>query len=424
MNRGRRATRILGGTAAMTLLLTACGNDGGDDEQVTLSFTWWGGDTRHQYTEEIIELFEEEHPNITIDAQYTEWEGYWDQLATQTAAQETPDVIQMDLVYLSEYVENGVLLELDDIDTTEFTDELIETGTHEGSMYAMPVGQTSLTFGTNPDVYDEAGVELPDDESWTWEDLEETTTEISEQTDAAGQAGAFDSAGLEAWLRQNLGVNMVDDEGQLAWEPEEVVPYFERLGEFQEEGTFPSPAQMSEERSVPLEQTMIATGEAAHYPIWDTMLVALSSNDGVDLEPLKLPSETGDVADAEMYYKASMFYSAYAGTDHPEEAQMFIDFLVNNEEAGEIQQIERGIPGNESIRDLIRDDLDEIETRVLEYSESLEDDVSDAPPLQPEGYGSIQDIIIRYEDEFFFGNLTAEETAEQLHAEIESELGL
>ncbi|WP_300342645.1 ABC transporter substrate-binding protein [Nesterenkonia sp.] len=420
----RSAVQTAAALSAAALALSACGSgDGGDggDENVTLTMTWWGGDVRHDYTQEMIALFEEEHPNITVDVQYTEWDGYWDQLATQTAAQDTPDVVQMDLVYLREYIENGVLLELDEsiIDTSEFTEELIDTGRHEDALYAMPVGSTSLTYASNPDLFEEAGVEMPDDTSWTWEDLLEITTEISENTDAYGAAGPFDSAGLEAWIRQNLGTSMVDEQGQLTWEPEDIVPYLERQLEFQEAGAYPEPAEIAEQRGISREQTLVATGEAALFPAWDTMLVALSSNEGVDLEPLMLPSETGSASEAEMYYKASMFYSVYAGSDHPEEAQMLVDFLVNNEEAGQLQQIERGIPGNESIRDLIREDLDDLEARVLEYNEEVGEYVSDAPPLQPEGYGSVQDIVMRYEDELFFGRMSPEEVAEALHAEIE-----
>lgn len=413
----RLMTPLIAGTGAAAMLLTACG-DGGDDGDVTLTFSWWGGDVRHQYTQEMIDLFEEENPGITVDVRYHEWDGYWDQLATQTAAQDTPDVMQMDLVYLRDYLENGVLLELDQVNTDEFADELVSNGIVDDTMYAMPVGSTTLTYGVNPALYEEAGIPMPDDETWTWDDVLSDAEAITENTDAYGLAGSFDSASFELFLRQNYGMNSVGDDGQLTWGPEEATAYFEMLGEFQEAGVYPAPAEMAEQRGIAREQTLLATGQAALFPAWDTMLIALSSNDDVDLEPLMMPSPDGDAADAGMYYKASMFYSAFSGTDHPEEAQMFIDFMVNNPEAGQLQQIERGIPGNETIREAIRSELGEVETKVLDYSERVETVVSDAPPLQPEGFGAVQDITIRYEDQFFFGDLTAEQAGEQLYQEV------
>ena len=411
-------TKIAAAAGAAALVLTGCG-DGGDDE-VTLTFTWWGGDTRHQYTEEIIEMFEAEHPNISIDAQYGEWDGYWDQLATQTAAQETPDIMQMDLMYLREYIENGVLLELDDVDTSEFNEELLDTGQLDGELYAMPIGSTVLTLAGNHDVFEEAGMEVPDDESWTWDELIDTAGEVSSNSESYGLAGPAGDAGFEIWLRQHLGVSNFDEQGELTWEPEDAVEYFEMVEELDEVGAIPGADQISEERGLTREQTLIATGGASLSEAWDTTLVALSSNEEVDLHPMKLPSETGNVEDAEMYYKASMFYSVFSGTDHPEEAQMFVDFLVNNEEAGELQSLERGVPGNESIRELVDEDLDELESRILDFSEDIEDVVAESPPMPPEGAGSVQEIIWRYEEEFLFGRLSAEEAAEQMHAEIDT----
>ncbi|WP_022872770.1 ABC transporter substrate-binding protein [Nesterenkonia alba] len=410
-------------TGALALALTACGNGGnGDDDEVTLTFTWWGGDTRHAYTEEMIELFEEENPGITIEPQYGEWDGYWDQLATQAAAQDLPDVVQMDQMYLGEYVQNGVLNPIETVDTSEFPEELLASGEHDGELYGMPVGSTASVLAMNEEFFEEAGVEIPDDTTWTWDDYVEITAEISENTDGYGMAQPFGDGGFEIWLRQHYGVDNVDAEGNLEWEPAQAEGYFELLGQMQEAGSFPSTAEISEDRGATLEQTYIATGQAALDGWWDTNLIALSANEGVELTPVMMPSETGNAAEAQMYYKASMMYSVYAGSDHPEEAELFIDFMVNNEQALELQEIERGIPGNESVRDAIRDDLDEIETSILEYNEGLEDVVADPPPLPPEGFGAVQDIVFRYEEEFLFGNLSAAEAAEGMHQEIEEAL--
>lgn len=176
------ALTLTASAATASLLLSGCGS-GGDDGDVTLTFSWWGGDVRHEYTQEMIDLFEEENPGITVDVRYHEWDGYWDQLATQTAAQDTPDVMQMDLVYLRDYLENGVLLELDQVNTDEFADELVSNGIVDDTMYAMPVGSTTLTYGVNPALYEEAGIPLPDDETWTWDDVLSDAEAITENTD-------------------------------------------------------------------------------------------------------------------------------------------------------------------------------------------------------------------------------------------------
>ncbi|MBB5918972.1 ABC-type glycerol-3-phosphate transport system substrate-binding protein, partial [Actinoalloteichus hoggarensis] len=75
--RGRAAATML--VAAM--LLTACGGDA-TDGRVELRFTWWGDDERARVTEEAIALFEERHPNITVNTSYAAFSGYFERLAT------------------------------------------------------------------------------------------------------------------------------------------------------------------------------------------------------------------------------------------------------------------------------------------------------------------------------------------------------
>ena len=82
------------------------------DKPVTLRFTWWGNDARTAATQEVIAAFEKEYPNITIEPQFTDWAGYWDKLATETAANDTPDIIQMDEKYIATYGDRGALLDL------------------------------------------------------------------------------------------------------------------------------------------------------------------------------------------------------------------------------------------------------------------------------------------------------------------------
>ncbi|GAB3192481.1 ABC transporter substrate-binding protein [Nesterenkonia suensis] len=421
--RPRRRSSAGAGLAILGLLVTACGGGGGDESDggVELRFTWWGGDTRQAYTRDIIDAFEEQHPHITVRPEFEAWEGYWDSLATQSAARDTPDVMQMDLMYIREYLENGLLLALEDVDTSAFTEELLSTGAHEGTLYGMPVGSTSFTLVANPEIFAEAGLDLPDDETWTWEDWASLSQEISENTEAFGQTRPFGDAGFEIWLRQHHGVSMIDASGELAWDPGEAAGYFEMLDEARGREAVAPASQISEDRTAGLEQTAIATGGSAMDAWWDTQIVALSGGaEDIELVPLRFPSEAGRADEAEIFYKASMFYSVSSGTEYPEEAQLFVDFLVNSEEAGRLQLIERGIPGNEDIRDLIRDELSETEARVLQYNEELEDVVAESPPLPPEGYGAVQEIIWRYEDEFLFDRVTADEAAERMHREIEA----
>ena len=51
-------------------------------------------------------------PDIKVTIENTDWGGYWDKLATMTAGNNSPDVIQMDESYIAAYGARDALLDL------------------------------------------------------------------------------------------------------------------------------------------------------------------------------------------------------------------------------------------------------------------------------------------------------------------------
>ncbi len=193
--------------AAMALALTGCGGSSpaASDGPVTLRFSWWGSDVRHKMTQELIDVFEAENPNIKIEGEYGDWSGYWDKMATQVASQDAPDVIQMDAAYLGEYAGRGALLELKDVDLSKFEPAVADAGKVEGKQYAVTGGINAQVVLANPALVAASGVSIPDDSTWTWEDYNKTAAAIT----AASADGVYGSgavtgdAATNLWLRQH-----------------------------------------------------------------------------------------------------------------------------------------------------------------------------------------------------------------------------
>ena len=100
--------KILALVLALCMVLTLAMTAASADETITLRFSWWGGDARHEATMKVIEQFEELHPNITIEPEYGSSDGYNDKLATQLAGGTAPDIIQIDPAFLPDRVEELV----------------------------------------------------------------------------------------------------------------------------------------------------------------------------------------------------------------------------------------------------------------------------------------------------------------------------
>lgn len=192
------------------------------------------------------------------------------------------------------------------------------------------------------------------------------------------------------------------------------------LQDMTESGSMASASAASEDRGAALEQTLVVSGEAAMYVEWDTTIMSIAGGENENLVPLRFPTVTGSASDSEQFFKPAMFYSASASSEHPEEAQLFIDYLVNSEEAGSLTGIDRGLPGNETVREAILPDLAGGAQVIVDYQEELEPDISPIPPVPPVGYGAVQDIIFRFEEEVIFDRMSPEEAAEGMFSEIES----
>lgn len=94
-------------TQPATQQTTAGQTSDSGDEPITLRFSWWGGDERNAATLDVIEQFEQLHPNVTIEAEYGGNDGYHDKLATQLASGTAADIVQVDPEIFPQYVNTG-----------------------------------------------------------------------------------------------------------------------------------------------------------------------------------------------------------------------------------------------------------------------------------------------------------------------------
>ncbi|MFP3467995.1 extracellular solute-binding protein, partial [Leifsonia sp. SIMBA_070] len=79
----------------------------------------------------------------------------------------------MDEKYLQEYAGRGALADLttmDGLDLSKFDDSALALGEFEDGLYGLSTGQNAYTVMVNEDLFEQAGVEIPDDTTWTWED--------------------------------------------------------------------------------------------------------------------------------------------------------------------------------------------------------------------------------------------------------------
>jgi multiple sugar transport system substrate-binding protein len=137
------------------------------EEPVTLSILWWGSQTRHDLTTKLVEKFMEKYPDIKLEMEFTDWDGYWSKLSAQVAGGLTPDIFQMDYAYLAQYAENGVLAPLDDfiasgaLNVSDVSENVLASGKIGDKIYALSTGTNAPVMLYRKDLVEQAGVEIP-----------------------------------------------------------------------------------------------------------------------------------------------------------------------------------------------------------------------------------------------------------------------
>ncbi|MCI9888733.1 extracellular solute-binding protein [Micrococcales bacterium 31B] len=414
--------------AALTLTLpaglAACGRAGASDTGAqALRFGWWGNEYLNRQTDAAIAAFEKANPGVTVTGEPGEWGSYWDKLATQTAARKMPDVIQMDQKYIAEYGGRGALLDLSQqpgIDTSQLDAAGLQTGVYDGKLYGISTGQNAYVVMANTAVFTKAGVDLPDDTTWTWDDYIELAATIGAAGggDYFGASYGSNEADLIIWLRQH-GDELYTADGGLGFQDATVAGFWQRLASQRDKQASPNAGLAAEDGSASLESSLFGTNRVAMSWWWTNQLGSLADTTGSEIVMLRAPSVDGRAAANGMYYKPSMFWSAAATSAHPELAASLINFLVNDAAAGAILLTDRGVPLNAQTNEHIAGLLKPADATVVEFLKALEPDLKPAPNIPPVGAGSVQTVIQRYTQDVLFERRTPAEAASAFRAEVQ-----
>jgi multiple sugar transport system substrate-binding protein len=415
------------GAAASTIGLTACGggSDGGSsDGSADLQFAWWGNEVRNKNTAAAIAAYTKANPKVKVAQQPGEFQSYWDKLATQTAGNKAPDIIQMDMAYISEYGKRKALLDLEKYgaDVSKFVEGSVDSGRIDGKLVGINAGINSPTIMANPKIFQQAKVEMPDDKTWTWDQLRELSSEVTAKAGGGihGLSVLFNDVMLSAWLRQN-GKELFTDSG-LGFEATDVVPWFDMLSSYAKANAIASAAQVSEEATKPLDQQGLATGKAAMQMFWSNQVEAVNKAGGGEMQVLRYPSLTGKATERKAWYKASMLWSASSRTKYPEQAVAMINWWVNSPECSNINLAERGIPPNTEMLALVTPKLSPAQTTAAKFINDIKPELATTPVAPPPGGGKIGDILNRYQTDLLFGRTNSADAATKFVDEAKANL--
>ncbi|MCB2411857.1 extracellular solute-binding protein [Demequina sp. TTPB684] len=433
----RRAAPV-GAVLATALTLAACSSDaeeapsgdvtGDAQEAVTIEMSWWGDDARAALFDEVITAFEAEYPYITVtQTPVGSPDDLFNRLATDFGGggDTAPDVFALGGAKPQEYGEAGALLDLgtvaDIVNVAKYPEFSTTNAVVDGTLYGLPTGGNATAAFVNTDLFEAAGVPIPDAD-WTWDDLVDAANTI-------GTAGLTNESGapvygidlrvqdiIGTYVAQVSEFGLYDWEGQLAVDADQVAGWYEIEQRMLEGGGLPDPTIVTAGWALPPDQQLFTLGQAGVTFGYSNLVGTYEMGGNTIILPP--PSDTDKTGVALL---PSAFWSINAATDHPEEAALLVDWFLNEPSAAELIQDTRGVPFNPDTAAVVSPLLEGASKTAAEYVESVLDSGEVAPP-QPNGAANMNKYSQDAETAVLFGNANPQEAAQTFIDQLSGDL--
>jgi oligogalacturonide transport system substrate-binding protein len=404
-------------------------NKAGDKkEPVSLRFSWWGSDARHQATLAAIDAYTALNPHVTIEGEYQGYDGYQQKIMTQIAGNSAPDIMQLDYPWLPDLSAQGdVFVDLNnesEVDRTQFPKQVLEEYTSvNGNLVALPMGTNGYGTMINKGFFDKFG--LATDKQWTWQEIIKEGGRINAENkgnhlfalEPGTTTGGLGEFVLGEYLYSKNGEYWVSDAPAITASKENIKEALTMMKELFDSGA-----------AQPLGDAALFNSKMEQNPKWVNAEIGMTvdwsstvskyksaAGDGKFAAGMPIIAENGK--SNAVKFKPSMILSVNKKSPNAAEAVKFINWLLNSKEAALILLDTRSIPTSETAKKAL------VEAGVIDQDVSkMVDNALKNPTTPPpivQNKPEIADIIRDICEKVVYGNLTPEKGTDQLIQRVE-----
>lgn len=287
--------------------------------------------------QKIIDNFEAENPDISVEIEITPYSQYWTKLQISATGGSLPDVFWLNGPNFALYASNGVIMPIDEkisnsdkISKSSYIESLVDLYTYEGELYGLPKDFDTIGLYYNKEIFDKNNVEYPN-KDWNWNDLINAAKKITNQSEgvwgiAAPQAGQenyyntiFQSGGYVVKNKDGKKVSGYDKQETI-----EGLKFWVDL--IHKHKVSPTLAQMTDTSALDL----FSSGKVAmlYHGSWQQIAFANNEYTKDKVEVSVLPA--GDRKGVVIHGLANVISSQ---SENPEAAWKFLEYLGSKESA-------------------------------------------------------------------------------------------
>ncbi|MBR1560459.1 MAG: carbohydrate ABC transporter substrate-binding protein [Clostridia bacterium] len=317
-----------------------------------ISFSWWGGDSRHEATQAAVAAFEAAE-GATVKTHYAAWSGWEETMAQAFTAGNAEDVDMVNWNWLFSFVDGSgesYFLDLNEvadvIDLSQWSDAMLSACTVNGKLLAVPNALTGRIFYWNKTTFDQAGIEFPT----TFAGLIEAGQIFQEKLGDGYYPlalGAYDKMILMVYmLESKYGKAWVED-GALNYSVEEIAEGIQLIQDLEDAHAIPTAATLAGDGADSLDKNdKWITGKYAGVWEWDTS-ASKCQNALAEGQEFVVGEELTDLGEYQGgFTKVAHAFAISKNSQNVELAAKLIDFLSNQDEGIRAKKSEYGIPAS------------------------------------------------------------------------------
>ncbi|MGN0664949.1 MAG: ABC transporter substrate-binding protein [Huintestinicola sp.] len=398
---------------AAAVILSSCASEPvvlSQDEYTEISLSWWGNDTRIEYTLEAIKKFEELNPNIRVKCSYSEWSGYQNRNNIRMISDTESDVMLINFAWLDQFSADGegyydISTLSEYFDMTQFDENELQFGIRNGRQNAVPIALNAMTEYYNDSVYADFGLEIPE----TWDDLFNAANVMGDDIYPTAMTSKSSLFFTISYTEQLTGKRFMTDEGKLNFNKDDIKVMLEFYSRLINEHVMPQVEYF--------DKNCIKNGTYAGCVAWLSdaeNYMGPAADAGYTVSVGKYTTLPGCSCSG-LYTKPATMYAVSVNTVHPKEAAMLLDFLMNSSEMAELQGIEKGIPLSRAAKEYLEtnDMLKGLQYDAFCRMNTRLDEMKLIAPFMEDG-----EVLDAYQEAcnaVLYGKKTADEKAEELY---------
>ena len=340
--------------SASMIFCTACEDDimiTPHQEQTEISLSWWGNDSRNEYTLKAVAEFEKLHPEIKVNCNYSEWSGYQTRHKIRMASNTETDVMQINYAWIQQYSPDGDgyydLNKLKDIlNLYNFSSDELDYGMQNGKLNAIPIALNTYTVYINKTIYESYGLDIPK----TWDDLFHAADVMNGEVYPLGMNSKSAFFYIAAYAEQMTDKHFLKEDGTLNFNAHDLQIMLELYDEMIRKNLIPQVEYF--------DKLDIASGKYGGTVAWLSDAVGYCGNaveSGYEMVVADYTTDSGSEIGDGWYAKPATMYAISKNTEYPEESAILLDFLLNSSEMAALQGVEKGIPISSAARTYLSD---------------------------------------------------------------------